>query len=68
MARTIRQRIREANPDAVAPEPSEPAKAPQKRTVTAKKAFFLGTAVIDVGQTAQVNDLQFQKLTEKGLI
>jgi len=99
MPRTIRQRIREENPEAVAPEPipvpeptpvPEPAISPladaeiainlnpglvQKKTVTegkitvtAKRAFFLGTAIVDVGQTAEVNQFQFEKLTAKGLV
>jgi hypothetical protein len=85
MPRTIRDRIREENPEAVAPEPiqvPEPTPAPDtapepeqkktvtegKITVTAKRAFFLGTAIVDVGQTAEVNQFQFEKLTEKGLV
>jgi len=68
MSRTIRQRIRESDPEAVAPEVAPEPKTQQKITVTAKRAFFLGTAIVDVGQTAEVNQFQFEKLTEKGLV
>jgi hypothetical protein len=68
MPRTIRQRIRESDPEAVAPEVTPEPKSQQKITVTAKKAFFLGTAIVDVGHTAEVNQFQFEKLTEKGLV
>jgi hypothetical protein len=68
MPRTIRSRIRESNPEAVAPESIPEPKEPQRITVTAKKAFFLGTSIVDVGQTAKVNQFQFDKLTSKGLI
>jgi hypothetical protein len=68
MPRTIRGRIRETNPEAVAPEsPPEP-KGPQKVTVTAKKSFFVGNAIVQIGESAQVSPEIRDRLIAKGLI
>jgi hypothetical protein len=68
MPRTIRSRIRETNPEAVAPEVTPAPKVPQKVTVTARKSFFVGNAIIQAGETTQVTEEIHARLVAKGLI
>jgi hypothetical protein len=68
MPRTIRSRIREANPEPVAPESPQEPKGPQKVTVTAKKSFFVGNAIVQIGESVLVSHEIRNRLIEKGLI
>lgn len=68
MPRTIRSRIRETNPETVAPEVAQEPKDPQKITVTALKSFFVGNAIIQIGETVEVSPKIRDRLLAKGLI
>jgi len=68
MPRTIRSRIREANPEAVVPEPIHEPKAQEKVMVVAQKSFFVGNTIVRAGESVQVSPEIRDRLIVKGLI